>query len=98
MKMWASPMVQRVKIPSARQETLKPSILIIRACDPIMMIRTLQNLHLFSMYQIVDHYGDSKDCVCKAREGRSPSQRKLDIEKMFEELHDGIYNLRKQLT
>ena len=80
------------------QETLKPSILIIRACDPIMMIRNLQNLHLFSVYRIVDHYGDSKDCVCKAREGRSPSQRKLDIEKMFEELHDGIYILRKQLT
>ena len=69
-----------------------------RACDPIMMIRNLQNLHLFSMYWIVDHYRDSRDYVCKASEGRSPSQRKLDIEKMFEELHDGIYNLRKQLT
>ena len=50
------------------------------------------------MYWIVDHYRDSRDYVCKASEGRSPSQRKLDIEKMFEELHDGIYNLRKQLT
>lgn len=54
-----------------------------------MLKRNLQSLHQFFIYLKVDHYGDAKDYVCKKCEGKSPSQRKLDIEVTFEDPYDG---------